>query len=402
MSGFNFTPTQESIISQAVDWYNKSSEQVFQITGNPGTGKSVVLNEIIRRLGLSMVEVAPMAYTGAASVVMRMKGLITAKTIHSWLYEVKQEPILTSNGKPRIDPYFNTPMMKMTFVPRDLKKHGIKLLVIDEGGSVPLSMRNHILGTGIKILVAGDLDQLPPVADNPAFLYDGKVHVLTDIMRQASNSPIIYLSQRAKLGLPIHLGNYGNVLVISEDEVTDLMISQSPVLLCGKNATRDRLINHIRNDILHKKSPLPEQGEKLICRRNNWLIEEGGINLTNGLTGTVVNAPDVREFDGKCFYIDFVPDIARDIQFGNIPCNYKYLEADRLHREEMKKMKFIQGNFFEFGYAQTVHLAQGSQWTHGMYFEEYMNPTINNRINYTAITRFSDMLIYVKPKRKYH
>ena len=91
MNKIHFTPTQEDIIQKAVNWYNFSSEQVFQISGNPGTGKSVVLNEIIRRLGIAPEDVAPMAYTGAASVVMRMKGLLNAKTIHSWLcYKIQQ------------------------------------------------------------------------------------------------------------------------------------------------------------------------------------------------------------------------------------------------------------------------------------------------------------------------
>lgn len=401
MTKFHFTPTQEDIINKAVSWYKHSSEQVFQITGNPGTGKSVVLNEIISRLGLSLTDVAPMAYTGAASVVMRMKGLLNAMTIHAWLYDIVQEPMIDDTGKDVIDPYFNTPIMRTRFTPRDLKHSGIKLIVIDEGGSVPLNMKEHILGTGIKVLVAGDLDQLPPVSDNPAFLYSGKVHVLTDIMRQEAYSPIIYLSQRAKRGLPIHLGNYGKVLVISEDEVTDAMLKASPVILCCKNRTRETLTTHIRQNILRKQSILPSVGEKLICRKNNWTLEEGGINLTNGLTGTVVNRPNVREFDGECYYVDFVPDISTNLCFKGIPCNYKYLAADKDQKDAMKKMRHVKGNFLEFGYSQTVHLAQGSQWTHGMYYEEYLNADINNKLNYTAITRFSDMCIYVKQRRKY-
>ena len=400
MNKIHFTPTQEDIIQKAVNWYNFSSEQVFQISGNPGTGKSVVLNEIIRRLGIAPEDVAPMAYTGAASVVMRMKGLLNAKTIHSWLYEPKEVPTLDENGNRIFNSYYNTIEMHIEFVPRDISN--IKLIVIDEGGSVPISMKDTILKTKAKILVAGDLDQLPPVSDNPAFLYTGKVHRLTEIMRQASYSPIIYLSQRAKAGYPIHIGNYGNVLVIPEDDVTDTMLVNSPVVLCGKNTTRDKLTKHIREDLLNINSALPRQYEKVICRRNNWLIEQGGINLTNGLSGIIMNDPDVRGFDGETYRIDFIPSIAPDIVFHDISCNYKYLIADKQQKDIMKKFKRNKGNFFEFGYSQTVHLAQGSQWRAGMYYEEYLNSSINNNLNYTAITRFSDMCIYVKQKRKYY
>ena len=66
-----------------------------------------------------------------------------------------------------------------------------------------------------------------------------------------------------------------------------------------------------------------------------------------------------------------------------------------------KHILYHKDNLFEYGYTQTVHLAQGSQWTHGIYLEEYIRPEINNHLNYTAITRFSHMGIYVKPKRRF-
>ena len=44
-----FTSEQINIINDAVDWYFNSSEQVFQFAGPPGTGKSLVMNEIIIR-----------------------------------------------------------------------------------------------------------------------------------------------------------------------------------------------------------------------------------------------------------------------------------------------------------------------------------------------------------------
>ena len=72
---------QQTVVDAAVDWFYNSSEQVFQYTGNPGTGKSVVMNAIIERLGLPLERVAPMSYIGAAAIVMRLKGFRNAKTI---------------------------------------------------------------------------------------------------------------------------------------------------------------------------------------------------------------------------------------------------------------------------------------------------------------------------------
>ena len=398
-----FTDEQEKLIQEAINWYHNSSEQVFQYSGGPGTGKSVVMNEIIKRLKLKVSQVAPMCYVGAAAINLRLKGLSNAKTIHSWLYEPVEVPMIDEHGEPIMDTYLNRQKIEIRFVPKDLT--GIELMAIDEGGTVPLNMREDILSRGKKILVAGDLDQLPPVADKSAFLYNGKVYKLTQIMRQAQNSPIVFLCQRAKNGYPIQNGLYGNdVYVISEDEVTDSMIYHSGVLLCGKNTTRDRLNSYRRNNILGYTTDLPNMGEKLICRKNNWLLEVGGINLTNGLTGTVVNQPDVSKFDGKSFYIDFAPDLMKSELgiFYDTAVDYEYFIANRETKNMIKSTQYrFKANLFEYGYSQTVHLAQGSQWNNGMYYEEYLHPNINNSLNYTALSRFKQKCIYVKPKRKY-
>ena len=60
----NLTPKQQEIVNKAVHWYYNSPEQVFQFAGNPGTGKSVVMNAIIRAINIPLERVAPMAYIG--------------------------------------------------------------------------------------------------------------------------------------------------------------------------------------------------------------------------------------------------------------------------------------------------------------------------------------------------
>lgn len=401
MQEINLTPKQQKIVNEAVNWYYNSPEQIFQFAGNPGTGKSVVMNAIIQAIGLREEAVAPMAYIGAAAINMRLKGMKNAKTIHSWIYEPVEVPILDANGEIVYNKYFNRPEVKISYAIKPLPD--VKLFAIDEGGTVPLRMRNDILSSGKKILVAGDLDQLPPVSDTPAFLTDGRVYVLDEIMRQAKNSAIIYLCQRAKHGLPIHTGVYGNEVIVLEEKDFEVIASQifptAGVVLCGKNETRSKYTDIIRHKILGKTSNLPDMGEKIICRKNDWRIASGGINLTNGLCGRVMNQPDVSSFDGKCFRIDFMPDL-NPIPFLNIPVDYEFFTADNARRKDMKAFNYCNGEAFEFGYVQTVHLAQGSQWKTGVYFEEYL-PTNNNQLNYTALSRFRSKCIYVKKNRKY-
>lgn len=401
MAKINLTPKQQKIVNEAVNWYYNSPEQIFQFAGNPGTGKSVVMNAILQAIGLKDDEVAPMAYIGAAAINMRLKGMKNAKTIHSWIYEPVEVPIMDSEGNIVYNQYFNRPEVKMSYKLRYLPE--IKLFAIDEGGTVPLKMRNDILSLGKKILVAGDLDQLPPVSDTPAFLTDGRVYVLDEIMRQAKNSAIVYLCQRAKHGLPIHIGVYGNEVLVLEEKDFELIAPQifksAGVVLCGKNETRSKYTDIIRHQIMGKTSVLPDMGEKVICRKNDWRMSSGGINLTNGLCGRVMNQPDVSSFDGKCFKIDFMPDL-NPIPFIDVPVDYEFFTADNARRKDMKAFNYCNGEAFEFGYVQTVHLAQGSQWRTGVYFEEFL-PSNNNQLHYTALSRFQSKCIYVKKNRKY-
>ena len=120
---------QEHVLQEAIKWW-KGSEQLFQISGAPGTGKTFLLYRIIDALGIPFDKIAFMAYTGQAAIVMRNAGLTTAKTIHSTLYEPVEVPVMRPDGTCELDPYYNKPVTTVQFKPRDLS--GILLFVIDE------------------------------------------------------------------------------------------------------------------------------------------------------------------------------------------------------------------------------------------------------------------------------
>lgn len=396
---FTFNKQQRYIIEEAKKSYHSSSEQLFQFTGGPGTGKSVVLNAIIEELGLDINEVAPMAYTGAAAIVMRTKGLINAKTEHSSLYNPVEIYKYDDNGNIAMDTYLNRPRYTLGFEPKDLT--GIKLIVVDEAAQTPYEIREEILSRGIKTIAAGDLDQLPPITSRPGFLCEGTVYRLTEFMRQSLGSSILYLADRAIKELPIHEGVYNNSIVINEDELTDNMILNSDIVICGKNKTRDKFNNHVRQDIFRIGTDLPTYNERMICRKNNWNLEVEGINLANGLLGTIQNQPDVSGFDGKTYKINFHPTMIESY-FKDLACDYQYLTAPRELKEKLKNNRYNKGEKMEFAYAITTHLSQGNEFNNGIYFSEYLNKDIQKNLNYTGITRFKNWMIYVKPKRKWY
>ena len=389
---------QEKIRQAAVNWFFNESEQVFQIAGAAGTGKTFLIYEILKSLDLDSDQYLAMAYTGQASIVMRTRGFTRARSIHSTLYES-----IEIENNDNISEAFNLPKKKKIFKKRDYIEDDIELLFIDEAYMVPKRMVDDILSFGIKVIVSGDPNQLPPIGDDPGFLIDGKVHRLTQLMRQAETSPIVYLANRANNDLPIHCGLYGNqVLVITEDELTPEMFTNfAQCVCCGTNRTREILNSTIRG-LCEYSGQLPNVGERVICRQNNWDISCQGIALCNGLCGTVITPPDPTKYDGKTFELDFKPDLIDEF-FKGIKCNKEYFLSSYQKKKEMKSMdnKYIKGEFFEFAYCLTTHLCQGSEYQTGIYIEEFTRPQVQRALNYTGITRFKQGLIYVKKKTKY-
>lgn len=388
---------QEEIKNEAINWFRNSSEQLFEFEGSAGTGKSVLIYEILRELGLKTYQYMPMAYTGQASIVMRTKGFQTARSIHSSLYETTE--VYDSNN---INNQFGVPMKKREFRLKKFVDPAVCLFFIDEGYMVPDWMKKDILSFGIKTIVCGDSNQLPPVGGKPGFLTGYGIHRLTQLMRQAEDSPIVYIANRAMRGLPIHAGIYGNqVLVVNDNDFTPQMIGFADCIACGTNRTRDTLNKYIRQ-VAGFRSELPMFGERIICRNNNWQMVQDGIALANGLSGTVVSQPDVSCYNGKVFSLNFKPDLV-DTVFYDVPVNYQYFVAPYDEKQILKESakKWMLGEMFEYAYALTTHLCQGAEYQKGIYIEEFMRPQIQNQLNYTGVTRFKQGLIYVKKTNKY-
>ncbi|MDD3122085.1 MAG: AAA family ATPase [Candidatus Izemoplasmatales bacterium] len=396
-----FTDEQEAIINGAVNHIkaNQIDDQLYQFAGKAGTGKTTILLEIIRRIGIPMSRIAIMTYIGQAAIILRTKGIYNARTIHSTLYQAEEENVY-QDGKIVKDPVYNKPLKRMVF---HLKKslENIDYMIIDEGYTVPKRMKKDILGFGLKIITSGDTHQLPPVGDEPAFLVEGKVHYLTQAMRQGKGSQILTLADYLSEGYSISPGYYGEAMVIEEDDLTDRMIAASNIVICGTNNTRDTLNSRVRNNILNINQKLPAYGEKIICRKNDWNLEVNGISLANGLIGSVIR--DISPLDintkKKEFIVDFKPDMFNGI-FHDLKCDYEYFMANAANRAMLKNNRFNNAAKFEFAYAITTHLSQGAQYPSGIYFKEYFRRDVQSNLDYTGVTRFSDYVIIVLPRQR--
>lgn len=396
-----FNTEQVNVINNAINHIKHSTKQVYQFGGKAGTGKTEVIKEIIRQSNIPIGRIAIMTYIGQAAIVLRTRGLYSAKTIHSTMYELIEVLKRDKNGNVVMNPTFNIPEVELHFRRRDLQD--VDLMIIDEARTVPMSLKNDIESYGKPIIACGDWRQLPPVNDEPAYIRDDDIEnidLLTAIVRQGRGSSILYLADLLAEGYELSCGYYGDALVIERKDLTDDMIRNSNIIVCGTNKTREYYNNYVRHNILGLGTRLPMNGEKIICRKNNWALEVAGISLANGLIGTVINIPTPGDIHDDIFTVDFKPDLL-NAYFADVECDYKYFIASPEERKFLKDNKYGKGNKFEFAYAITSHLAQGAQYPCGIYIQDiFPTHSIQKNLDYTGITRFSDRVIFVVPNRK--
>jgi len=78
-----WSPQQNEALSKAAAWLRLRYAPTFYLAGYAGTGKSTLAMHIAREEN-GKVKFA--AFTGKAARVMRSKGCVGAKTIHSLIY----------------------------------------------------------------------------------------------------------------------------------------------------------------------------------------------------------------------------------------------------------------------------------------------------------------------------
>ena len=98
--------------------------------------------------------------------------------------------------------------------------------------------------------------------------------------------------------------------------------------------------------------------------------------------------------------IDFTPDFLDDA-FEDIPMDLTYLFAT--HEDRQSGAFFGNGNLFEYAYAATCQLAQGSQYDNVMVIDEdsTSHSDYHRRWLYTAVTRAKYGLTIVRKRPKF-
>lgn len=386
MLSFELNSQQAELVDMAGEWIRNPIKQTFEVSGPAGSGKTSVVREILRRNGIDPETVLYIAYVGKAAMALALNGN-NATTIHSAIYDLVQVPVLDEDGA---FVYSNGRIVtRLGFKRKEFLPSHVRYIVVDEGSMVPGPIKDDILSFGLPVFVLGDLNQLPPVFGDAAFLTNPD-YILTKIERQSENDPIVMLSQRAINGDYINIGSYGpKCHVIDREKLArpDMIkiMKESDTIICGRNRTRDNINQFYRQEIMGFKYDSPQIGDKIICRQNNWkLAVKDNIHLINGMVG-YLDRMYLDTYNKKSMYIDFRPEFLEDEKFERINMDYPYL-FQPLDQKDTGKRSYY--NRFQFGYAITAHLSQGSQYGAVTVYDEVMGSRdYYRKWLYTCLTR---------------
>ena len=383
---------QAKAVQQLYRWFKASKDQTITLGGYAGTGKTTlasvlrwVLNE--RHPDLS---VAFCAFTGKATHVLRQRleeaRLLlpqdTCSTVHALLYV----PHLTKEGE--IIGWHRA---------KDVKAD---LIVVDEASMITDDLWRDLVMLRVPIIAIGDHGQLPPVGSSFNLVKEPAIR-LEQIHRQVAGNPILKLAELARTTGQIPAGKYGKGVEklshANEDgdrirELTDdLLASKKDVLiLCGRNTTRQKL-NTAARATRGFEGAEPEGGDKVVCLKNSYATKNEP--LYNGMIGTIERLHE----EGEHWYDATISFAGEDREFDGLISRHQFGKDTVLDKVEGLNPKEI-GERFDFGYALTVHKAQGSQADTVLLFEERFQKMSDDdwkRWLYTGVTRAKKKLYIV-------
>ena len=357
------------------------SEKMLIITGSPGTGKSTILNLIIKILEKENKKVLLGAPTGRASKRLCEATGREARTIHRLLnYNPNLNKFLKNNDNP-LD---------------------ADMVIIDEASMLDITLMKNLL-SAIKprtgIIFVGDTDQLPAVGPGNVLsdlIGSGVVPVieLKKIYRQESESLIIYNAHKVRDGQFPYIGKPKN---------NDFFFIEKE--------TPEEAVNLILN-LLTKKIPQsfnydPLCDVQVLVPTNKGIA---GVNNLNSRLQDVLNPTGKKIQKGSVQYrlndkvIQLKNNYEKDIYNGDIG----FINGIDLEAEEISVNfdgRTVRYGFYELdeitlSYAITIHKSQGSEFkcvVIPILTSHYM--LLQRNLLYTAITRARELAIIVGSKK---
>ncbi|WP_041719386.1 SF1B family DNA helicase RecD2 [Alkaliphilus oremlandii] len=391
--GIALATNQKEAIRQSIE------NGIIVITGGPGTGKTTIINTLIKVFGKLKKKILLAAPTGRASKRMTEATGKEAKTIHRLLemgYSDDDDGMLFQRNE-------ENPL------PADI-------IIIDEVSMVDIMLMNSLLkaiSVGTRLIFVGDVDQLPSVGAGNVLrdIIDSKIIKvvrLNEIFRQAEESMIVVNAHKINKGeYPILNHKDKDFYFMSRSRSEDILntiiglvkerlpkhykfdpIKDIQVLTpmkkgeVGSINLNKELQNYLNPpDKYKREKELREKvfrvGDKVMQIKNNYTLKWASLD------------PDTEErqgegvFNGDMGYIQHINPEAQELTVffdDNRSVVYTYTQLDEL----------------ELAYAITIHKSQGSEFPVVVMPVTWGPPMLLTRnLLYTAITRARSLVVLV-------
>ncbi len=358
------------------------------ITGGPGTGKTTIINTIIKIMEDEGMRIALAAPTGRAAKRMSEVTGREAKTVHRLLEN------MPSQGN------------RVYFARNSQNPLECDVLIVDEMSMVDILLMSSLLEAlpnSARIIMVGDADQLPAVGAGNVLrdiIESDSLECikLTEIFRQARESMIVVNAHRINKGqMPYCNDAEGDFFVLDCDDadwvcetIADLCQNRIPKAYGVNSISQIQVLTPTRktqigvqnlNSVLQNRLN-PQKGfgtktgfrlgDKVMQNKNNYSLEwtrggEKGQGVFNGDVGFVT---DINHAD-KTMQVTF--------------------DEDKVVKYELASLEEL-----ELAYAVTVHKSQGSE------FDVVIMPIFDTHrllmtrnLLYTAITRAKKLVVLV-------
>ena len=381
---------------KAIDWVQKqlaitlakrqmeaikcaAENKVMVITGGPGTGKTTIINAILKIFSKLRVKIMLAAPTGRAAKRMSEATGHEAKTIHRMLeYSIRKGGFQKNEEKP-LD---------------------CDLLVVDETSMIDTILMHHLLKAippGATFILVGDVNQLPSVGAGNVLkdiIASGKMQVveLNEIFRQAKESLIIVNAHKINSGLLPSFKSSGQKLddfyfVEQEDPEEVLRI----ILELTKERIPRRFGFDPVDDIqvltpMHKgvvgAGNLNVELQKVLNPVENGVLRGGFSFRVSDKVMQVKNNYDKEVFNGDIGRITSIDPEHQEItiSFDGRDIPYDYTDLDEI----------------VLAYAVSVHKSQGSEYpavVMPILTQHYV--LLQRNLVYTAVTRGRQLVVMV-------
>lgn len=429
---------------------------IFILNGYAGTGKTTLISTLVNSLGRIRQKAVLMAPTGRAAKVMGNYADKMAFTIHRRIYFSARD----RDGR-----------MKFT-----LQKNNYRntLFIIDEASMIAdrdadgsmfdsRSLLEDILryvytGHNCKLLLVGDVAQLPPVgADvSPAMqierleqTYSLRVDAieLNQVMRQHQDSGILHNATLIRQAIHEQLLDsvqfnvaYSDIVRLTDGyEIQDAVHTaydeglNNAVVIVRSNKRANQFNEQIRRGILGFDLQIGSGDHIMIVKNNyHWLKDEPDIGfIANGDIAEILEIFDVEEKYGSVFadvklrlvdYDSLAPfeTVLLLDTLKSESASLTYNESNRLYqailedysyeRSKYKRHALVRENRYfnalqvKYAYAMTCHKTQGGQWDH-VFIEQPYLPDGESveylRWLYTAVTRAQKKLYLIGFNERY-